>query len=85
MSAFGRNDPHHRFFFFLLYFCQLFRLFQILNKAFRQRAKVVLADGSETSDAPDVTPPKFIEVVKSVIRNFGNVGEAEVRFSFLVS
>eukprot|EP00904_Undaria_pinnatifida_P013549 jgi/Undpi1/9324/HiC_scaffold_26.g11782.m1 len=53
----------------------------ILNKAFRQRAKVVLADGSETSDAPDVTPPKFIEVVKSVIRNFGNVGEAEVGFA----
>lgn len=53
----------------------------LLTKAFRQRAKVVLADGTETSDAPDVTPPKFIEVVKSVIRNFGNVGEAELGFA----
>ncbi|CAN0141385.1 unnamed protein product, partial [Hapterophycus canaliculatus] len=46
---------------------------QILTKAFRQRAKVVLADGTETSDAPEVTPPKFIEAVKAIIRNFGNV------------
>ncbi|CAM9504245.1 unnamed protein product [Ascophyllum nodosum] len=54
---------------------------QILGQAFRQRAKVVLADGSETSEAPEVTPPKFIEVVKGVIRNFGNVGEAETGFA----
>ncbi|CAN0104027.1 unnamed protein product, partial [Ectocarpus fasciculatus] len=53
----------------------------ILTKAFRQRAKVVLADGSETSEAPDVAPPKFIEAVKSIIRNFGNVGESELGFA----
>ncbi|CAM9849825.1 unnamed protein product, partial [Sphacelaria rigidula] len=51
---------------------------KVLGKAFRQRAKVVLADGKETEEAPEVTPPKFIEVVKAVIRNFGNMGEAEV-------
>ncbi|CAN0139037.1 unnamed protein product [Pylaiella littoralis] len=57
----------------------------ILNKAFRQRAKVVIADGTaegtETSDAPDVTPPRFIEAVKGIIRNFGNVGESELGFA----
>ncbi|CBJ31091.1 conserved unknown protein [Ectocarpus siliculosus] len=53
----------------------------ILTKAFRQRAKVVLADGSETSEAPDVAPPKFIETVKGIIRNFGNVGESELGFA----
>eukprot|EP00752_Nemacystus_decipiens_P017738 g15905.t1 len=53
----------------------------ILTKAFRQKAKVVLTDGTETSDAPDVTPPKFIEAVKGIIRNFGNVGESELGFA----
>lgn len=38
-----------------------------------------MADGTETSDEPEVTPPKFIDVVKKVIQNFGNVGESEVR------
>eukprot|EP00903_Cladosiphon_okamuranus_P011527 g10854.t1 len=53
----------------------------ILTNAFRQKAKVVLTDGTETSDAPDVTPPKFIEAVKGIIRNFGNVGESELGFA----
>lgn len=51
---------------------------QILGKVFRRRAKVVLADGTETPEAPEVTPPMFIEVVKKVIQNFGNMGESEV-------
>lgn len=55
-------------------------ILQILTNAFRQKSKVVLADGTETSDAPDVTPPRFIEAVKGIIRNFGNVGESEVGY-----
>lgn len=58
--------------------CGVVRCAQYLLQAFRQRGKVLMADGSETDSAPEVTPPKFIEMVKSVIRNFGNVGEAEV-------
>ncbi|CAM9422076.1 unnamed protein product, partial [Choristocarpus tenellus] len=53
----------------------------LLNSAFRQKAKVALPGGEETSDKPDVEPPQFLEVVRSLMSNFGNIGESEVGFA----
>ncbi|CAM9143277.1 unnamed protein product [Discosporangium mesarthrocarpum] len=54
---------------------------KILNEAFRQRAKVAMADGSESNTKPEVEPPQFLEVVRTLLSKFGNVGESEVQFA----
>ncbi|CAM9090220.1 unnamed protein product [Phaeothamnion confervicola] len=52
----------------------------MLKDAFRPRAKLVLAGGKETSEEPEVTPPRFIAVVRNLLLNFGNANSADPSF-----
>lgn len=47
----------------------------MLSKAFTPVEKLVLGAGEEKEEPmPEVTPPDFIELTKTMIRNFGNLG-----------
>ncbi len=45
----------------------------VLNDAFRPKATTLTADGAKTGAAPDVPPPEFIEELRQLIKNFGNI------------
>lgn len=46
---------------------------EILNEAFRPKATALAADGTKTDVQPDVPPPDFIEELRQLIKNFGNI------------
>jgi hypothetical protein len=46
---------------------------EVLNEAFRPKATTLTADGTKTEAQPDVPPPGFIEELRQLIKNFGNI------------
>lgn len=46
---------------------------EILHDAFRPKASALTAEGAKTGAMPDVPPPDFIEELRQLIKNFGNI------------
>ncbi|CAM9144394.1 unnamed protein product [Chrysoparadoxa australica] len=54
---------------------------ELLKEAFRPRAKLMLSEGQETSEEPNVLPPAFLNAIKQLKLNFGNIGEVDPAFA----
>lgn len=48
---------------------------EILHEAFRPKATTLMADGAKNEAAPDVPPPDFIDELRQLIKNFGNINQ----------
>jgi len=46
---------------------------EVLHDAFRPKATTLTAEGAKTEAMPDVPPPDFIEELRQLIKNFGNI------------
>lgn len=52
---------------------------EMLQEALRPRTPTLRADGSKTSVEPEVSPPALIAELQTLIRNFGNLEELDVK------